>query len=69
VALKLRVVRTRRINARSSSNQARELLISSRSGRDDNLFDDPGYAQVKRELHDMMRAARQLPLAEPIGMA
>ena len=22
----------------------------------DNLFDDPGYAQVRSEMHDMMRA-------------
>jgi hypothetical protein len=37
-----------------------------------NLFDDPGYATVRRELHDMMRARPgkvRDDLAEPIGMA
>jgi len=37
-----------------------------------NRFDDPGYAQIRRELEDMMRARpgkllTQLP--EPVGMA
>jgi hypothetical protein len=37
-----------------------------------NVFDDPAYAHVRRELHDMMRArpgALIEPLAQPIGMA
>ena len=37
-----------------------------------NRFDDPAYAQVRKELHDMMRARPGEildPLAEPIGMA
>jgi hypothetical protein len=38
----------------------------------ENRFDDPAYAKVRAELHDMMRARPgeiASPLAEPIGMA
>jgi hypothetical protein len=37
-----------------------------------NLFDDPGYAKVRKEMEDLMRArpGKVLDkLAEPIGMA
>ena len=37
-----------------------------------NLFDDPGYASVRKELEDMMRerpGRLRENLAEPIGMA
>ena len=41
-------------------------------GEMSNVFDDPGYAKVKKELQDMMRARPgtvREDLPEPIGMA
>ena len=36
-----------------------------------NVFDDPAYAEARKELEDMIatRPTDEIPLAEPAGMA
>jgi arylsulfatase A-like enzyme len=63
VALKLRTVRTKTHKLYDLVEDPDEMH---------NRFDDPAYASVRKELHDMMRARPGeivTPLAEPIGMA
>ncbi|HTD89430.1 MAG TPA: sulfatase/phosphatase domain-containing protein, partial [Burkholderiales bacterium] len=74
VALKLRVVRTKNFKCTFElESGAGELYdLENDPGEMNNLYDDAGYAQVRKELHDMMRARPGTiaePLAEPIGMA
>ena len=74
VALKLRTVRTKThkctFELESGAGELYDLVNDP--AEMNNLYDDPGYAQVRKELHDMMRArpgAIVDPLTEPIGMA
>ena len=56
--------------AAAVGSAAAEKLLLARVAAQMKAF--PGYAQVRAELHDMMRArpgAIVEPLAEPIGMA
>ena len=74
VALKLRTVRTKKYKCTFElESGAGELYdLANDPAEMNNLFDDAGYAAVRQELHDMMRArpgAMVEPLAEPIGMA
>ena len=74
VALKLRTVRTQKFKCtfelESGAGEMYDLWNDPEEMN--NLFNDPGYAHVQKELHDMMRARPGTiaePLAEPIGMA
>ena len=74
VALKLRTVRTKKYKCTFElESGAGELYdLANDPGEMNNLFDDAGYAHVRKEMHDMMRArpgAIVEPPAEPIGMA
>jgi len=74
VGLKLRTVRTRThkctFELESGAGELYDLVNDPEEMT--NRFDDPAYAKVRAELHDMMRARPgeiANPLAEPIGMA
>jgi arylsulfatase A-like enzyme len=74
VWLKLRTVRTKThkctFELDSGAGELYDLVNDPREMN--NLFDDPGYAKVRRELTDMMRARPGTvrdDLPEPIGMA
>ncbi len=74
VWLKLRTVRTKRYKCTFElESGAGELYDLANDPREmDNLFDDPGYAKVRGEMEDLMRARPgkvREDLAEPIGMA
>jgi arylsulfatase A-like enzyme len=74
VGLKLRTVRTKTHKCTFELESGAGELYDLRNdpGEMDNLFDDAGYAKVKRELFDMMRARPgkiREDLPEPIGMA
>ena len=74
VALNLRTVRTQRYKCTFELASGAGELYDLRNDPEEmqNLFDDAGYAHVRKELHDMMRARPGKivePLAEPIGMA
>jgi arylsulfatase A-like enzyme len=74
VALKLRTVRTQRFKCTFELASGAGEMYDLRNDPEEmqNLFDDPGYAQVRKEMHDMMLARPGKiaePLAEPIGMA
>jgi len=74
VALKLRTVRTKKFKCTFElESGAGELYdLENDPVEMHNLFDDAGYAHVRKELHDMMRARPGVvrdQLAEPIGMA
>jgi arylsulfatase A-like enzyme len=74
VGLQLRTVRTRthKCTFELGSGAGELYDLKNDPGEMDNLFDDAGYAKVKKELEDMMRArpgkVQENP-AEPIGMA
>jgi arylsulfatase A-like enzyme len=74
VPLKLRTVRTRShkctFELESGAGELYDLVNDP--GEMKNLFDHPGHATVRRELHEMMRARPGqvcAELREPIGMA
>lgn len=74
VGLQLRTVRTKTHKATfeliSGAGELYDLANDPSEHR--NLFDDPGYAAVRKELHDLMRERPghfAETLAEPIGMA
>ena len=74
VALQLRTVRTKTHKATfelaSGAGELYDLVNDPQESV--NRFDDPAFAAVRRELHDLMRArpgALADNLAEPIGMA
>ncbi len=74
VALNLRTVRTRTHKCTFELvSGAGELYDLKNDPKEmNNLFDDPGYTKLKKELEDMMRARPgkvRDDLAEPIGMA
>ncbi len=74
VALNLRTVRTRTHKCTFELvSGAGELYDLKNDPKEmNNLFDDPGYTKLKKELEDMMRARPgkvREDLAEPIGMA
>ncbi len=74
VALKLRTVRTKTHKCTFELDSGAGELYDLVEDPDEmhNRFDDPAYASVRKELHDMMRARPGeivTPLAEPIGMA
>jgi arylsulfatase A-like enzyme len=74
VALKLRTVRTQKFKCTFELESGAGELYDLWNDPEEmhNLYDDPGYAQVRGELHDMMRARPgevAEKLAEPIGMA
>ena len=74
VALKLRTVRTAKwkctFELESGAGELYDLVNDP--GEMQNLYDEAGYASVRKELHDMMRERPgkiRDDLAEPIGMA
>ena len=74
VGLKLRTVRTRTHKCTFELDSGAGELYDLVNDPEEmvNRFDDPGYAAVRRELHEMMLARPgdiAQPLAEPIGMA
>ncbi len=74
VALKLRTVRMRDFKCTFElASGAGELYdLKNDPAEMHNLYDDAGYAGVRKQLHDLMLArpgAIAAPLAEPIGMA
>jgi arylsulfatase A-like enzyme len=74
VGLQLRTVRTKNHKCTFELGSGAGELYDLKNDPEEmnNLFDDPGYAKVKKELEDMMRARPgkvRDNLAEPIGMA
>jgi arylsulfatase A-like enzyme len=74
IGLQLRTVRTRthKCTFELGSGAGELYDLVNDPGEMVNRFDDPAFATVRRELHDMMRArpgAVLDPLPEPIGMA
>ena len=74
VALKLRTVRTRTHKCTFELDSGAGELYDLKNDPEEmtNRFEDPAYAGVRRELHDMMRARPGevlQTLAEPVGMA
>jgi arylsulfatase A-like enzyme len=74
VALKLRTVRTKTHKCTFELDSGAGELYDLKNDPEEmtNRFEDPAYAAVRRELHDMMRArpGEELQsLAEPVGMA
>jgi len=74
VGLKLRTVRTKTHKCTFELDSGAGELYDLVDDPEEmvNRFDDPAYAPVRRELHEMMRARPgevMDPLAEPIGMA
>ncbi|MGH8663830.1 MAG: sulfatase/phosphatase domain-containing protein, partial [Burkholderiales bacterium] len=74
VGLKLRTVRTKTHKCTFELDSGADELydLVNDPGEMVIRFDDPAYAAVRRELHEMMRARPGdivEPLAEPIGMA
>ena len=74
VGLQLRTVRTKdwKCTFELGSGAGEMYKLKDDPKEMDNLFDDPGYAKVKKEMHDLMLARPgkvQDKLAEPIGMA
>jgi arylsulfatase A-like enzyme len=74
VSLQLRTVRTKRWKCTFElASGAGEMYDLENDPKEmNNLFDDPGYAKVRKEMEDLMRArpGKVLDkLAEPIGMA
>jgi arylsulfatase A-like enzyme len=74
VAVKLRTVRTKTHKCTFELDSGAGELYDLVNDPEEmvNRFDDPAYAAVRRELHDLMRARPGKvidPLPEPIGMA
>ena len=74
VALKLRTVRTKTHKCTFELESGAGELYDLKNDPEEmtNRFEDPAYASVRRELHDMMRARPGevlQTLAEPVGMA
>jgi hypothetical protein len=74
VSLKLRTVRTKthKCTFELGSGAGELYHLANDPNEMDNLYDDPGYAKVRKELEDMMRARPgkvREDLPEPIGMA
>jgi arylsulfatase A-like enzyme len=74
VGLKLRTVRTRDWKCTFELASSAGEMYDLRNDPDEmqNLFDDPGYAKRRKELHDMMHARPgdlRDNLPEPVGMA
>lgn len=74
VGLQLRTVRTKthKCTFELGSGAGELYDLVNDPGEMDNRFDDPGYARVRKELEDLMRARPgeiRKDLAEPIGMA
>ena len=74
VGLKLRTVRTKdwKCTFELDSGAGELYHLANDPAEMQNLFNDPGYAHVRAEMHDMMRARPgkvREQLAEPIGMA
>jgi arylsulfatase A-like enzyme len=73
VGLKLRTVRTKTHKCTFELDSGTGELYDLANDPEEmvNRFDDPAYAAVRRELHEMMRARPGdiAELAEPIGMA
>jgi arylsulfatase A-like enzyme len=74
VDLKLRTVRTKthKCTFELGSGAGELYDLANDPAEMDNRYDDPGCANVRKELHDMMRARPgtvRSDLAEPVGMA
>jgi len=74
VGLQLRTVRTKdwKCTFELGSGAGEMYKLKDDPTEMDNLFDDPGYKKVKKEMNDLMRARPgkvSEKLAEPIGMA